>query len=270
MEEQTKRTDKYKRKSLGGFYSEFSRFDVRGKSSKDLKLMVEDLKNAVTHQLVRINKLKYVIICLRKLDKTKQLANQKNRTLTKIKEKNVLNRKLGRREEKIEDLETELITLEQQIKQQDKEIAKLNREVDKKEEKIAEVRTRKARGWTKTVKIPLSDEAKRIERIASNGASKQAIQNLEYVSRTANFLKERQLPLNLLEVITRTETLGNVKTKDVGVTYRILNKLVEQGYLNASNELKGSSKYWYISLKGKELIKDYRNYLSYSRKNIKL
>lgn len=266
MEEIVKRTDKTKKTSYGGFYANIKKWDVRGKSSRDLKLIVADVRDCLTHQLVRINKLKYVIICLRKLDKTKQLANQKNRTLTKIKEKNVLNRKLGRREEKIEDLESELTNLEQQIKQQDKEIAKLNREVDKKEEKIAEVRTRKARGWTKTVKIPLSEEAKRIERIASNGASKQAIQNLEYVSRTANFLKERQLPLNLFEVITRTEVLGNVKTKDVGVTYRILNKLVEDGYLNSSNELKGASKYWYITLKGKELIKDYRNYLSYSRK----
>ena len=257
---------KTRKKSQGGFYSSFKRTDPRGKSSKDLKLMIEDLRKGLNYQLYRISKLKYVIKMLREQDKTKQLANQKRRTLTKIKEKNVINQKLGRREEKIEHLEQELTQYEQQIKQQDREIAKLNKEVDKKEEKIAEVRSRKARGYTRTVKVPLSEEAKRIERIAEKGASKQAVQNLEYVNRTANFLKQRKLPLNLFEVITRTEVLGNVKTKDVGVTYRILNKLVEDGYLNSSTELKGASKYWFVTLKSKELIKDYKNYLSYSKK----
>ena len=266
MEQLPKRTDKFKKKSYGNFYSEFQRLDVRGKGSKDLKLMVSDLRNAVAYQLGRINKLKYVIICLKKLDKTKQLANQKIKTLAKVKENNEINQKLGRREDKIEGLDLEITNLEQLIKDQDREITKLNKEVDKKEDKIVEVRNRKARGYTRTVKVPLSEEAKKIERIADNGASKQAVQNLEYVSRTASFLKQHSLPLSLFEVITRTEVLGNVKTKDVGVTYRILNKLTEQGYLHDSNELKGSSKYWYISLKGKELIRDYRNYLSYSKK----
>ena len=84
MEQTPKRTDKHKRKSIGGFYSEFKHWNTKGKSSLDLKLMVTDIRQAVTHQLVRIRKLKYVIECYKQQDKTRELANQKLRMANKL------------------------------------------------------------------------------------------------------------------------------------------------------------------------------------------
>ena len=93
--------------------------------------------------------------------------------------------------------------------------------------------------------------------------SDRDVNSLEYVTRTALFLKESKLTIDNLSLITKAELLGNVKSKDLGVSYIVLSKLTALGYLTASKDLKGASKYWYVSPKGKQLIKDYKNRLSY-------
>lgn len=264
MEEpRVKRTDRHKKKTLGGYWANIRIWNTRGKSSKELKEMVEDMRCGLKHQLVRIRKLKYVIQCYKEQDKTKQLITQKLKTANKLWEKKLITDKLKRREVKIDNLDGEIGELELTIKQQQKEIDKLNREVDKRDEKLTEVRSRKARGYTRTVKVPLSEEAKRIERIANNGVPTKAVNNLEYITRLASFLTEKKLTIDYLALIARAEMLGNVKSKDLGVSYRVLTKLTNLGYLNVSSELKGAAKYWYVSLDGKKLIKDYKNRLSY-------
>jgi len=263
MEETTKRTDKHRRKSIGSFYSEFKTWNTRGKSGKELKLMVEDLRNAVLHQLVRIKKHKYVIECYKQADVTKQLLTEKKRLAQVRETREKLKGRLKTRTDKVNILDGEIANLTEELKKQQREITKLNREINKRDEKINEVRSRKARGFTKTVKVPLSEEAKRLERVANNGASIKAVNNLEYVTRTSLFLTEKKLTIDYLALITRIELLGNVKSKDLGVSYRTLTKLTNLGYLNVSTELKGAAKYWYVSLQGKQLIRDYKNKLSY-------
>ena len=263
MEETTKRTDKFKKKSLGGFYSDFKMTSTRGKSSKELKLICEDLRKCVTHQLVRIKKLKYVIECYKQADVTKQLLTEKKRLAQVRETREKLKGRLKTRTDRVEILDGEIANLTEEVKKQQREIAKLNREVDKRDEKISEVRSRKARGFTRTVKVPLSEEAKRLERIANNGVPTKLVNNLEYVTRTALFLTEKKLTIDYLALIVKAEIMGNVKSRDLGVSYRTLTKLTNLGYLNVSTELKGAAKYWFVSLEGKKLIKDYKNKLSY-------
>lgn len=259
-----KRTDKTKRRTVGGFYSNFKRWDTRGKGSKELKEMVEDLKNCITHQLVRIRKHKFVIELLKTRDNNK-VALQKLKTTHQLEEKKLVKQKLVRREEKIESLDEAIKDLDFIIKEQDKEIAKLNRELEKKEDLLDDVKSIKQTVIKKEVQVQLTPEAKRVQKIADNGVDTRVINHLEYTTRTLKFLKENNLTLEYLSVITQAELLGNVKTKDIGATYKLLNKIVSLGYLQSNNGLVGASKYWFVSLKGKELLKNYKNILSYGK-----
>lgn len=266
MEEtKNKRTDKTKKSSLGGFYADFSKWDVRGKSGKELKLMVADVRNCVTHQLVRIKKLKYVINLYKENDKTQKLIHQKLKTNQQIKNRKLVLNKLRRREDKIEDLDLELEKMELAVKTRDREIAKLHREIDKKDELINEVKSLKRKVIVKSEIKPLTPEAKKLERMVENGVDNKMVNNLEYLIRSAKFLKDNHITLDYMAIILQAELLGNVKSADVNTKYVILNKLEDAGWLNSSYGLKGSAKYWYVSVKGKELIKDYKNYLSYGK-----
>ena len=245
-------------------------WDVRGKSSKELKLIVADLKESVSYAKTRhlndnqqLEKYKGIIKLLKKEIRL-LLTEQKRLQYTRTKVDRLEGR-LRSRDGRILKQQGEKQQLSKQIREKQREINKLNRELDSKEEKIDEVRRRKARGFTKTVKIPLSTSAKRLERIVDKGVSEKMVNNLEYVTRTAIFLKSSKLTIDNLALLTRCEMLGNVKSRDLGVTYKVLGTLTEQGYLNVSTELKGSTKYWYLSLKGQQLIKDYKNYLSYAK-----
>lgn len=261
-----KRTDKTKRKTLGGYWANIKRWDTRGKSSKDLKLIVEDMRLAITHQLVRIKKIKYVLEIYKSRDVTKKLLREKEKVAKQRADKLKLSRKVSRREERIEVLDEEMSQLELTIKQQDREIAKLNREIDKKDETISEVRTQKKRGYTKTVKAKLTPEAQRIQKLADKGVDERTLNNLEYLSRTYKFIKERGLTLELLTILTQAEILGEVRSSNMIVkSYKLLNKLVDLGFMTASGSSAGSQKYWFVSPKGKQLIKDYKNSLSYGK-----
>lgn len=264
-EAKIKRTDKVKKTSFGGFYAEYGKWDIRGKSSKEVKLMFQDVRNCVTHQLVRIKKLKYVLELYKKNDKTKKLLQAKLRTNKVIENKNLINRRLKYRTKKVEELDQEVSELELQIKNQEKEIAKLNRQLDKKDEVMHEVKSIKRKAVIKEVKQPLSPEARRLERIANNGVSDVAVRTLEYVSRTANFCKDKRITLDYLSLISQIELLGNVKTNDVSVSYQILNRLTERGFLSTSHGTGTSAKYWFVSPDGKQLLKDYKNNLIYGK-----
>ena len=255
--EVVKRTDKFKKKSFGGFYADYRKWDVRGKSSKQLKEIIIDQRNCITHQLVRIKKIKYVLEIYKAKDVTHKLIAQKKRTAVLSKRKLGVENKLKRRDNNIEQMDAEIGHLELTVKQQEREIVRLSKSLDKKDELIAEVRERVPR--IKKVDKPLTPTARRLERLADSGVDSKTLNNLEYLTRTEKFLKERKLTLQQMSVIIKAELLGNVKTSDVGVSYGVLTKLTELEYLQFSNGLVKSMKYWFVSVKGKQLIKDYKN-----------
>jgi len=206
---------------------EKKRLVIRGRSSKELKTVIARYQQIIVIKNVCIANLKKTIKGLRLASETKQL-----KTL---------------------------------VKKQEREIERLNEKLTLKQQKVQEVLNRKARVTVKKVRTPLSSEAKRIERIAKNGASDKAVENLEYLTRTATFLKEHDLTLSYFALISRADLLGSLRSNDLGVTYKTLTKLTELDYLAVSTELKGATKYWFTTLKSKQLIKDYKNYLSYSK-----
>lgn len=265
-EPKPKRTDKIKKKTLGGYYSSIRRWRVNGKSSKELKEIIADMRGAITHQLVRIRKIKYVLEIYKAKDVTQKLLREKAKVAEQQHAKDLLRRKINRREDKIENLDSEVGELELTIKQQEREIAKLNRELGKKDETLGEVRQQKRRGYTKTVKVQLSPVAKRIQKLADKGVDEKTLNNLEYLTRTYKFIKDKGLTFELLTLIIQTELLGDVRSGDMMIkSYKLLNKLTELGYLNSNGNAKGAMKYWYITPTGKQLIKDYKNYLSHGK-----
>lgn len=270
MEEiRVKRTDKNKRKTIGGFYSEFKKWRVDGKSSKDLKLMIEDLKNAITHQLVRIKKLKYVIKIYRERDKTKQtlsrLQTANNRIENHKNDKLLLRNKVNRRDKKIDSLDSEINSLESAIKLQDRQIQKLNRELDRKDETISEIKATKRVKQT-IVKEVVPKDVKRLIRISNKGINQRSINAFEYLARTMLFLDKHQLSIGQFTTLLQTDMLDNVNSGDlITKSYKILNMLTEKGYLQKSNTSKGAVKYWFVSVKGKELVEEYKNVLSYGK-----
>ncbi len=258
-----KATDKTKKKSYGGFWSSIAKWDVRGKSSKQLKEIIVDQRNCIQHQLTRIKKIKYVLEIYKARDKTKQLIREKEKNRQKTEEKALLASKIDRRDKAIEVREEHIEELEFTLKQQEREIAKLNRELTRTEETLVEVRTQKKRGYTKVVKEQLTPEATRLKRIAEKGVDTRTINSFEYLSRTRDFLKDVSITVEQLTIIMQADLLTNIKTKDMQIkSYRQLNILTELGYLNSNNAM-GAAKYWYVSLKGQELLKKYKNKLSF-------
>lgn len=265
MEERVKATNKTKKKTYGGYYSIVPKWDVRGKSSKELKIIVQDCRLCITHQLTRIKKIKYVLELYKQRDVTHKLLKEKQHRQKLADDKIALRNTINRRENKIEKLDSELDELEQEIKSKDREIAKLSREIEKTQDTLQEVRSQKRRGYTKTVKETLSKEAKRLEKIADGGVDEKTLNNLEYLTRTYKFIKDKGLTFDQLTTIVQAEIMGDIRTADLlNKSYKILEQLTQKGYLQSNNGL-GAKKYWFVTLTGKELIKNYKNMLSYGK-----
>jgi hypothetical protein len=264
-EPRVKATHKTKKKTFGGFYANYARWDVRGKSSKELKLYIEDLRNCITHQLVRIKKIKYVLELYKAKDVTDKLIKTKEKVQKQIHAKELMRDKVYRREDRIEKLDSEVEQLELESKAKDREIAKLNRELDKSHDILQEVRSQKKRGYTRTVKEKLSREAQRLQKIADGGVDEKTLNNLEYLTRTHKFLKKKGLTFDQFTTVMQAEVLGSIKKSDLLTTsYSILTQLTEKGYLQSNNAV-GAKKYWFVSMEGKQLIKDHKNALSFGK-----
>lgn len=268
MEEEAvrvKRTDKYKKKSYGGFYADVKMWSVRGKSSKQLKEIITDQRNCITHQLTRIKKIKYVLELYKAKDVTDKLIKAKAKIQQQIQAKERIRSKVYTRDDKIKKLDSELEQLEKETKLKDREITKLNRELDKSHDVLQEVRSQKKRGYTRTVKEKLSKEAQRLQKIADSGVDEKTLNNLEYLTRTHKFLKQKNLTFDQFTTILQAEILGSIKKTDlITSSYNMLTQLTEKGYLQSNNAL-GAKKYWFVSVEGKQLIKDHKNFLSYGK-----
>lgn len=261
-----KRTDKHRRKTYGSYYSEFERWDIRGKSSKEVREMFVDLKNCLYYNLSRIKKLKFIIEEFKKDgSKANQLKRQKEISKDKQSLLVTTRLRLERTLEREKNLKSELKNLKKQLKKEEAENFKLTNNMNDLKKQLTSLKIKKNRAVVKKVDKPYTKEQLKIKRILESGAEEKHIRNLEYVVRTNKFLKQNSLTLNFFEVLTKAEVLGMLKSKDEGITYKVLERLSDLGFLNISTAIKGATKYWYLSQKGKDLINDYRNYLSYGR-----
>lgn len=262
-----KRDDKFKKKTQGGFYSEFKKVNPRGKSSKDLKLMIVDLQNNVVHQLTRIKKLKAVIELYKERDTTKKVTTQKAKLERYTTEKVNLKRKLTSCENSLSLKVAEIKAIELKLKEQVRLTTKLKKDLDKKSEQVKELSYRKRKKVE--VEKPKTKEEKYLENLSKRLTEKQykisELQLFNQTNKTANFLKNKNLTIEELNTIIQAEVKGNFKKSEVTLSYRSLQSLEGKGFIQSSFGLNNSNKYWFISLNGKELLKNYKNYISFSK-----
>lgn len=270
--ERVKATDKTKKKTFGGFFSNFKRWDTRGKSSKQLKEMIEDLKSCIWFELGRIKRLKYVIQCLKenikeerhqriKLERLKQVREVYKRKLTNQKNK------VKTRDANLENKDAEISELEKELKLKERETARLLRELDKKDDKLEEVRSRKRRVIVKEVEQPLTLEAQRLERMVSKPLAERSVNYLDVILKTAKFLEGVEVTQNQLTTLLQCEVTGYITNKNLYVgDIEHTATLTQKGYLSVQKVNRVNN--YFLTAKGKDIVKNYKNYLSYSTKVI--
>lgn len=263
-----KRTDKTKKKSAGYFYAEWKRWRVDGKSSKDLKSMIVDLKSCIRFLLFRIKRLKYVIQKKDELIKTLYTVGEVEKIRSEYRRKLANQKsKVRRREGNLEKGEEERGELLKKLKLQERENAKLNRELEKKDDIISEVKARKRKVIVKEKVHPLSKDAKRLERIASKPINEKHIDTFGVVAKTEKFRIENKLTANHLIVLLRADTETYVTVTDMKIMQKkAVAQLVERGLLAIQKVMRVN--HYYPTVEGKELLKKYRDYISYGNNPI--
>ena len=183
----------------------------------------------------------------------RKLANQKS--------------KVRRREGNLEKGEEEREELLKKLKLQERENAKLNRELEKKDDIISEVKARKRKVIVKEKVHPLSKEAKRLERIASKPINEKHIDTFGVVAKTEKFRIENKLTANHLIVLLRADTETYVTVTDMKIMQKkAVAQLVERGLLAIQKVMRVN--HYYPTVEGKELVKKYRDYISYGNNPI--
>lgn len=262
-----KATHKIKKKTLGGFYSNFARLDTRGKSSKVLKEMIEDIKGCVRFELYRIKQLKYVIVCIKenlREERSKRIRLEKLKEVRDLYKKKLLNQtnKVKTRDANLENKDAEISELEKGLKLKERETAKLLRELDKKDEKLEEVRSRKRKVIIKEVEQPLTLEAKRLERMVSKPVSERSVNYLDVTLKTAKFLEECKITQLQLTTLLQCDIEGYISNSNLYAgDKRHTGNLVLLDYLSLQ-KVNRANKY-FLTIKGTELVKRYKDFVSF-------
>ncbi len=276
-----KRTDKHKKKTTGGFYSEFKKWDTRGKGTHQLRAMVEDMRKAIWYQTNRISRLKYVleqikekyqkrIAALRVKVNTRDVRIKKlvgqvtelkkeNKSLKVSEKREAL--KVSTRDTRIKNLEKEVVRLERKVEVKERRVVKSKEEIRGLK---AEVRKMEKGKLTATEK----KRQKVVRQLLSKPLTQRIIDLTDYSVRTAMFLKDRGLSIDDLSILSQVHANHNkLMTQDmVGISGRQTIKLKKQGYINNEYIGDGSSgKYWYLTTEGEKTVQDLLNHLSYGK-----
>lgn len=329
--------------SYYNFYALVSDWGVRGKSSKHLKLIIEDQRRCIRHLMLIISKKNYRIektvervkaslrerskeqkTNLRAKLKTRLLAKQKlkikeereklaerlkgklreevkekvrrreeilkTRQANKLKDVTSKLRKEGRLkrrrlytvsylrkvrlESKIEDVQA----LKDYIKTQDREISKLQKLVERKVEQVQRIKKEKSRRSVgryrvKKVEKPLPPVVRKTEKIFAKPLNKRVTNLYEIILKVEAYLVEH-------EELTRKEVLfmlqcnmqgGVIRASDfIGTNIKNnVSKLQELNYMGADT-YGSNAKNYFLTQKGKDLIKDLQNYMSYGKSPLKI
>lgn len=257
-----KRTDKIKKKTFGGFYSEFAKWNPKGKSSVEKDLMIEDLKNCVKHQLTRIKKLKYVIDKLKE-ERDERITIEGLRKVRSDYKRKVINEKnkVSTRDKILDVKLNEIVTLEKAMKTKERDITRLLKSVEKKDAEIKEANHRKKSVIVKEVEKPLTPSAKRLEKIASKPLDERVINVLDNTVRIVKFAENNRMQPVLLSIILQIETEGSLRFSESLVGTRMnFQKLVDDELI--TYQLTKQIKNYYLTVKGKDLVKELKNFIS--------
>lgn len=257
-----KATHKNKRKTAGGFYSEFKRWSVKGKTYKELQLMVEDLKNALKHQLVRIRKHKAVIHF-----KQEDKARIRTRDRLKIHSRN---RRIEKREEDIAVLKKELrakevieTRLNDKVKLRDEKIKSLTKSNNSLQAKLK----RKENQSVSTPKKVDSVLDRRVKRILAQPLEKRLLNQVDTVVKTTLFAIEHDLNLTQLSAILQVSVCNGIKTNElVKITGDVVGNMRDKGLIKSSYLGANQKMYYhYLTTDGENLVRKFKDYLSYGK-----
>lgn len=254
-----KATHKTKKKTVGGFYAEFKRWDSRGKSYAQLKEMIEDMRKALIHQSVRIRKHK-AVIHFKQEDKSRIHRNDRLKIYSR-------NRRIEKREEEIAQLKKELRAgevreqrLQEKVSLRELRIRNLTKEKNKVERELT-----KRKEKPSTLKVSAS--VKRLQRILDKPLSDKDINYADFGVKTALFLLDNNLTHQQLLLILQVGLCNGIKTDELArISTTVLKGTRELGYIK-SNFLGADRKmhYHYLTTDGEKVFNDYKNYLSYGK-----
>lgn len=190
--------------------------------------------------------------------KKSEIREQKNRKLTNLKQK------VARRDSIVEIREKTVEELSLIVKQNEKEILRLVKLIETKSAKIQEISQRKRKKIYKYRDKPLSAEAKRLNKILDGGITDAKYNFFVNTIKIVKFAKDKRITPDLLSVILQVEMESSLMVKDMKVgTRSILNTGVRLEYINY--QLANGIKHYYLTNKGTEIVKEFRNFVSYSK-----
>lgn len=289
-EEKLARSKRVRKKSQGQYYSDFKRIDPRGKSSLEKTKMIKDLQRNLKYQLIRIDKLKYVIQKIKELGQYKASLKQS---------------KIRRRDANLEKSKEEIHELEKQIRARERQIGRLIGKLDEKVSTISALekeiqdehkptylleqlnkykalydlyygkyrkvlQRKRYKPVAKVIvkKEELTGEEKRVKRMAEKAVTDKMIINSEILVRYGSFSRANKLSIAQLTVLSKAELYKQLYSSDVNVSSTVLNRLEESGYLTSSNlGAISNKKYWYLTTKGKDLLDRLHKYIQGNEKN---
>ena len=118
-------------------------------------------------------------------------------------------------------------------------------------------------------KEELKAEEKKIKRLAEKPVSEKEYKINTIAESTLNFLREKSISLELLSCITRLNAIPKLMKKELQLTNKHIYKGEDLGLL--SGEYVGAiqnKKYYYITPKGRELVKEYIEYIKKSKSSL--
>lgn len=253
-----KTTHKIKKKSYGGFYSEFKMYDVRGKTHAELKAMCIDLKKNVFYQIGRINRLRKVIY-----------FKQKDKSTVSIRDKG----KIRTRNRRIAVLEGRINDLKKTIRNHQNAERRYLKMIEARDVKIHEgvkqynrLERKLNRPIPEVVQKP-SKEVSRVVNMLKKPITDRLVNYMDLTIKSSLFCSNNDLTHLQINILLQIGAVESIEApKIINFSLRSAEILEEKGLVSSS--FMGAvrrAKYYFITPKGEEVIKDFKNYLSYGK-----
>lgn len=262
--------------------SRFHRWDHRGKSSKDMKIMIDEMRDVINTLVSRHSKLKYAFQKNKEswVAERKQLIAQnkedvKNSVKESLKELRIKHNKriaywLSSKaswNNKVKKRDETINSQKETIKQLNSEIRSLNTKLNKLTKKYDELVKRKP---DKVVKFEIPPEVKRLRTLVSKSFSERGINHLDFTLKLNDILSENNLSLDNYNLILKLSLIEIPSTlRELETTYAKINRLINMGYIKQeASGIERHGNIFYLTPAGHELIKNINNHLTFSKSKL--
>lgn len=260
-----------------GYFSVFPRWDDRGVSSKVKGEMLRDVMRYTEFLKRRIEKNDY--LHKRHVDEVKEkmwerVADWREKVTAAKKERSeeIQNLKAQVREEKrnVKDLDAKVKSLEAKLGDLKDDLFKhkgyLKRReivIDKLRKELQKIKRRKPQ--VVKVEVPTKNSLK-VEKLFHKRALRgREVDLIDFSSKLDYILREKEISMTEFLVLQNTAMVDKVEVSDLLVgTRRDLKSLTAKGLLQEDSlSFKALRKYYFVTSKGRDLINNITNYISY-------